>query len=102
MRVLAVALFLIVLAFVFLGALAVLVLPPAVEASRNLAYPMAAQATEPPPQPDLGAGPGFMYDATRWTAYVVDGEVALCSLETGCSLLPVGTILLLPALADSL
>jgi len=102
MKVFTVALFMIVLAFVFLGALAVLVLPPAVEASRNLAYPMVSQATEPPPQPDLGTGEGFMYDATRWVAYVVDGDLALCTPEAGCALLPIGTVLLIPAAADSL
>ena len=96
------ALFLIVIAFVFLGALAMMVIPPA-EAHRNLEYPMVAQATEPPPMPDLGSGRGFMFDATRWSAYVVDGPLFLYSPgESMMSPLPIGTVLLVPALPDSI
>lgn len=101
MKPFAVALVLIVIAFAFLGALAMMVIPPA-EAHRNFEYPMVAQATQPPPQPDLGTGPGFMFDDTRWDAYAVDGELFLFSPEGGFSLLPIGTILLVPALPDSI
>ena len=102
MKPFAVALFMIVIAFVFLGALAMLVIPP-VEAARNAHYPMVAQATEPPPQPDLGAGKGFMYDATRWKAFVVDGELFLYSPgDMAMAPLPYGTVLLVPARPDSL
>jgi len=101
MKPFAVALVLIVLAFVFLGALALMVIPPAV-AIPNPHYPMNAQAVEPPPQPDLGAGEGFMYDATRWAAFVVEGEIFLFTPEAGFSRIPVGTILLVPARPDSL
>jgi len=74
------------------------------DARRNPAYPMNAQATQPPPMPDLDMQPGYMYDTSRWTAYNTVEDMMLCTPppDIQCGVIPAGTVLLVPALRDSI
>lgn len=69
-------------------------------------YPMNIIATEPPVAEDvLQGGEGYMFDGSRFKGYVLpDEHYVLCRTSGGvnCGLLPAGTVLLVPALADTL